>query len=222
MKLIDCPSCKKQVSNKAQFCPGCGHKFYNSFGRFLKAMLLLGFCFIVFCIFIGGIINSTNSTPPTSTASSSTPEPAAIAAKAQSKKALPGEDKAYVAASLAYLNDANTAGTKLAKVWAGATDGTSSLEDCHQASIQAVKYENLRYQVYVTNRGSIPPPFKHVNNEITEIHNETLASLGKILSYWHDGGPANLQQGVDDFGKMVILMNSTIIEGRTTMESEAR
>jgi hypothetical protein len=213
-----CPTCNKMIAKSCQFCPGCGRKFYNSFGRFLGRALAGFVALIAFCMFVGAMMNS----------SSTTPAPAPLSASASSSNAnlqgkqLPEADKVFVRAALEYLTSANASGTKLATVMAGANDGSSTLADCYSAAKRALAEENVHYSAYRAGRGTVPPAFKIVDTHIAEVHNKTLRGLGKIVASQATGDILSLQRGIDQFQAAVIEMNSTTDEGRAVMTKEAR
>jgi uncharacterized membrane protein len=65
MALINCPECKKQISDMAKVCPSCGYSFeaqvIEATGKDTKAMQLIGFFLAVagVVIFVAG--SSTKS-----------------------------------------------------------------------------------------------------------------------------------------------------------------
>lgn len=56
MALRPCPSCKKDISNQAEFCPSCGHTFVSKkadnigltfwgvVGAVIVSIIILSFC----------------------------------------------------------------------------------------------------------------------------------------------------------------------------------
>src|SRR5258706_1002899 len=208
-----CPTCKKMIAKAAQFCPDCGHKLYNSFGRFLKIVFLCIAGLVAFCIVVGSLMNNSTPAPVKAAASASASAPS---------KALPEADKAFVSASFSYLSGANTAGTQLATVWAGASDGTSTLSDCRAATNKALMEESKRYVAYRSSRGSIPPTFAHVDQNIVTIYTISVAALKGILSYWANQDLSAIQNGTDQYKEAVLMANSTVEEARKVMQSEVR
>lgn len=137
-------------------------------------------------------------------------------------KTLPVADQAYVRASIQYLGSANAAGTQLATVWAGASDGTSTLDDCHIAAGKALAEENARYSTYRAARGTVPPAFAEVDRHIAEIHKKSMAGLSSILSYWTNENLDSISRGMDQYKAAIMEMNSTIAEGTAVTKEEAR
>jgi hypothetical protein len=137
-------------------------------------------------------------------------------------KTLPVADQGYVRASIQYLSSANAAGTQLATIWAGASDGTSSLDDCHTAARTALAEENARYSTYRATRGTVPPAFAEVDRHIGEIHKKSMAGLSSILSYWTNENLDSISRGMDQYKAAILEMNSTIAEGTAVTKEEAR
>ena len=220
MAMMACPACTNTVAKTAQFCPKCGHKFYNSFAKFLKIVFLIGascFALLIVVVIAFNSANSPNGTTPTATRTTTA---ASTTASTTAPKSLPDEDKAFVSASLGYLGTANEDGTKLAKVWASASDGTSDLLDCKMAAQKAEANEGVRYRVYLNQRGHVPVAFQKVDQDIVLVHQRTINSLKEILSYWEPtGGLSSLQTGLNDFQATIVLMNQTINEGRAVTQS---
>jgi len=203
------------IANSCQFCPGCGRKFYNSFGRFLKWAFTSMFGLVALSFLFASLSNNPTSTSP--------PAPVSVpASKPGLGKTLPASDQRYVRASIEYLSSANAAGTQMATVWAGASDGTSTLEDCHIAANKGFLDENARYSAYRANRGSVPPAFAAIDRHIGEIHKKSMAGLSSILSYWTSGNLNSLSRGMDMYKAAILEMNSTIAEGTAVMKGEAR
>jgi hypothetical protein len=137
-------------------------------------------------------------------------------------KALPAADQNYIRASIGYLSSANAAGTQLATIWAGASDGTSTLDDCHTAARTALAEDNARYSTYRATRGTVPPAFAEVDRHIGEIHKKSIAGLSSILSYWTNGNLDSISRGMDQYKAAIVEMNSTIAEGTAVTKEEAR
>ena len=137
-------------------------------------------------------------------------------------KTLPVADQGYIRASIEYLSSANAAGTQLATVWAGASDGTSTLDDCHAAARKAFAEENARYSTYRTTRGTVPAAFAAVDRHIGEIHKKSMAGLSSILSYWTNENLDSISHGMDQYKTAIVEMNSTIAEGTAVTKEEAR
>jgi hypothetical protein len=137
-------------------------------------------------------------------------------------KALPAADQNYIRASIGYLSSANAAGTQLATIWAGASDGTSTLDDCHIAARKAFADENARYSTYRANRGSVPPAFIDVDRHIGEIHKKSIAGLSSILGYWTTRNLDSISRGMDQYKAAILEMNSTMAEGTAVTKDEAR
>lgn len=148
--------------------------------------------------------------------------PSRPASNAGQSKTLPAADQGYVRASLEYLSSANTAGTRLATIWAGASDGTSTLDDCRSGARKAFAEENARYSTYRAARGTVPPAFADVDRHIGEIHKNSIAALSSILSYWTSGNLDSISQGMEQYKAAILEMNSTITEGTAVMKEEAR
>ncbi len=195
-------------------CPGCGRKFYNSFGRFLGRAIAGFVAFIAFCMFVGAMMNSSSTTPA--------PAPSSAPGASLKGKQLPEADKVFVRAALEYLTSANASGTKLATVMAGANDGSSTLTDCYSAARRALSEESVHYSAYRAGRGTVPPAFKIVDTHIAEVHNKTVSGLDNIIASQASGDLGSLQRGIDQFQAAVIEMNSTTDEGRAVMTKEAR
>ncbi len=210
-----CPTCKKMIAKSCQFCPGCGRKFYNSFGRFLKWTFGSIFGFIALCFFIGSLSNSSTSTSQPATDS-------VPASKTGQGKTLPAADQGYIRASMEYLSSANAAGTQLATIWAGASDGTSTLDDCHIAARKAFADENARYSTYRATRGTVPPAFANVDRHIGEVHKKSIAGLSSVLDYWTSRNLESISRGMDQYKAAILQMNSTIAEGTAVTKEEAR
>ncbi len=158
----------------------------------------------------------------TSTNATHQDSPSRPASNAGQSKTLPAADQGYVRASLEYLSSANTAGTQLATIWAGASDGTSTLDDCHSAARKAFAEENARYSTYRAARGTVPPAFADVDRHIGEIHKNSIAGLSSILSYWTSGNLDSISQGMEQYKAAILEMNSTITEGTAVTKEEAR
>lgn len=148
--------------------------------------------------------------------------PGRPAFSAVQNKALPAADQNYIRASIGYLSSANAAGTQLATMWAGASDGTSTLDDCHTAARTALAEENARYSTYHATRGTVPPAFAEVDRHIGEIHKKSIAGLSSILSYWTNGNLDSISRGMDQYKAAIVEMNSTIAEGTAVTKEEAR
>ena len=137
-------------------------------------------------------------------------------------KTLPIADQGYIRASIEYLSSANVAGTQLATIWAGASNGTSTLDDCHTAARKAFADENARYSTYRAARGTVPPAFVNVDRQIAEIHNKSIAGLSSILAYWTTENLDSISRGMDQYKAAILEMNSTIAEGTAVTKEEAR
>lgn len=137
-------------------------------------------------------------------------------------KALPAADQNYIRASIQYLSSANAAGTQLATTWAGASDGTSTLDDCHTAARTAWAEENARYSTYRATRGTVPTAFAQVDRRIGEIHKKSMAGLSSLLSYWTNGNLDSISRGMDQYKAAIVEMNSTIAEGTAVTKEEAK
>jgi hypothetical protein len=182
-----------------------------------KILVGLAVAFVLLII----VVASVNLGTSANSAKTNTPS-ASISAPTLPQKTLPDADKAYVRASIAYLGSANTDGTKLATTWAGASDGTSSLDDCREATRKAYAEEKARYNTYLTNRGSVPPAFADVDRHITEIHKKSLAGFSTVLDYWESGNLGSIVRGQQQYKEAILEMNSTIAEGQAVMKSEGR
>ncbi|MGO9338232.1 MAG: hypothetical protein ACLPY1_12060 [Terracidiphilus sp.] len=110
----------------------------------------------------------------------------------------------------------------MATIWAGASDGTSTLDDCHSAARKAFAEENARYSTYRAARGTVPPAFADVDRHIGEIHKNSIAGLSSILSYWTSGNLDSISQGMEQYKAAILEMNSTITEGTAVTKEEAR
>ena len=85
-----CPTCKRMIAKSCQFCPGCGRKFYNSFGRFLQWTFAGTFAFFALCFFIGSLNRSSPApsapaAPPLTSAQSTALTKAKTEADAKTK-----------------------------------------------------------------------------------------------------------------------------------------
>ena len=58
-----CPTCNRMIAKNCQFCPGCGRKFYSSFGRFLSRCVIGFLGLIALGMAIGVAMNSVSSKP---------------------------------------------------------------------------------------------------------------------------------------------------------------
>jgi len=110
----------------------------------------------------------------------------------------------------------------LATIWAGASDGTSTLDDCRTAARKAFAEENERYSTYRATRGTVPSAFANVDRHIVEIHQKSIAGLSSILSYWTNGNLNSISQGMEQYKAAILEMNSTIAEGTAVTKAEAR
>ncbi|HTX75321.1 MAG TPA: hypothetical protein VMD29_03870 [Terracidiphilus sp.] len=137
-------------------------------------------------------------------------------------KAVPAADRRFIRAATDYLSSANTDGTRLAVVWAGASDGTSTLEDCRDASRRAIVEESARYSAYRAARGSVPPAFADVDRHIAEVHQVSLGGLKTVMSYWTNGNLESITRGTDQYKAAALEMNSTISELSSVVSHEAR
>src|SRR5216684_529226 len=158
----------------------------------------------------------------TSTSTTHSDSPAPSVSNTTPSKTLPAADQGYVRASIGYLNSVNAAGTQLATIWAGASDGTSTLDDCRTAARKAFADENARYSNYRATRGTVPPAFANMDRHIGEIHKKSMAGLSSILSYWTNGNLNSITQGMDQYKAAILEMNSTIAEGTAVTKAEAR
>jgi len=158
----------------------------------------------------------------TSTNTTHLDSPGRPASNTAQGKTLPVADQGYVRASIGYLSSANTAGTQLATIWAGASDGTSTLDDCRTAARKAFAEENARYSTYRATRGTVPSAFVNVDRHIGEIHKKSIAGLSSILSYWTNGNLNSITQGMEQYQAAILEMNSTIAEGTVVTKVEAR
>ena len=99
-------------------------------------------------------------------------------------KTLPVAGQVYVRAAFEYLRSANAEGTQAATIWAGASNGTSTLDDCHIATRKLFATEKARYSSYRASRGIVPPAFADVDRRIGEIHKKSISSLCAVS--WPD------------------------------------
>lgn len=167
-------------------------------------------------VFLVLIVWASTSTPTTNTTHLDSPSNTAQG------KTLPVADQGYVRATIGYLSSANAAGTQLATIWAGASNGTSSLDDCRTAARKAFAEENARYSTYRAARGTVPSEFANVDRHIGEIHKKSIAGLSSILSYWTNGNLNSISQGMEQYQTAVLEMNSTIAEGTAVTKTQAR
>jgi hypothetical protein len=175
---------------------------------------------VVASIVLALIVWASTTTSSTTTTHSDSPIPPA--SNTTSSKTLPVADQGYLRASIAYLSSANTAGTQLATIWAGASDGTSTLDDCRAAARKAFAEENERYSTYRATRGTVPSAFASEDRHIGEIHKKSIAGLSSILSYWTNGNLSSISQGMEQYKDAILEMNSTIAEGTAVTKAEAR
>ena len=158
----------------------------------------------------------------TSTNTTNRDSPSRPFSNTEQSKTLPVADQGYIRASIEYLSSANAAGTQLATIWAGASDGTSTLDDCHAAASKAFAEENARYSTYRATRGTVPAAFAEVDRHIGEIHKKSMAGLSSILSYWTNENLDSISRGMDQYKAAIVEMNSTIAEGTAVTKEEAR
>lgn len=206
-----CRSCKKQCANNAKTCPECGYRFTGTFTKL--SLLLIGGLIVLIVLFHSN--DDSSPRPPSATVQQ------ASVAKISTKN-LPIADQAYVTASLNYLRDANATGTRLATVWAGASQGTSTLEDCRSASRAALAEENALYRAYQRSRGLVPLAFRPVDQNIAVIHTKITKGLNRVLSYWVNGDLNAIQDGTDQYKDAIFMENSTIEQATEITREELK
>ena len=182
-------------------------------GKLLVGLVLAGIVFLVLIVW-ASTSTSTNTTHLDS--------PSRPVSNTPQGKTLPVADQDYVRASIGYLSSANAAGTQLATIWAGASNGTSTLDDCRTAARKAFAEENARYTTYRAARGTVPSAFANMDKHIGEIHKKSIAGLSSILSYWTNGNLNSISQGMEQYQAAIVEMNSTIAEGTAVTKAQAR
>lgn len=182
-----------------------------------KVMGVLVAALVLLVVVLASI--STNSGHPNPNAAST---PNRSISAAEQTKTLPASDQSYVRASLQYLGSANAGGTQLATIWAGASSGASTLDDCHAATSNALAQEKARFATYRATRGVVPAAFAEMDKHIVDIHKKSIGGLESILSYWANGDLTSVSRGMDQYKAAIVEMNSTIAEGTAAMKREAR
>jgi hypothetical protein len=142
--------------------------------------------------------------------------------KSQHSKTVPAADQGYIRAATKYLAAANVSGTKMAEILAAASTGTSSLDDCHAAVLQALGDEDGNYSAYRKTRGTVPQAFVAVDRHIGQSHKNSVAGLSTVLSYWKTGDLESIPSGMDRYKIAIQGMNSTISELKTATENDAQ
>jgi hypothetical protein len=184
-------------------------------GKLLVGLVVAGIVFLV-------LIIAVSTSTPTNTTPTHLNTPNRPASNTASGKTLPVLDHSYVRVSIQYLGSANADGKQLATVWAGASDGTSTLDDCRAAARKALAEEKTRYSTYRAARGTVPPAFANVDRHIGEIHIKTIAGLSSVLSYWTNGDLNSISRGMEQYQAAILETNSTIAEGTAVTKAEAR
>lgn len=217
--MAHCSACGSQLDEGAQFCRGCGRPItalaIPDPPRKGHPVLwtLIAILVVAAIVRVASVVNERPSgNAATTPLSSST---------ASSKK-LPTRDAPYLGASFKYLKNANESGTQMAQVLAAASDGTSSLEDCHSALLHALTDESQNYSQYQVTRGTVPPAFVMIDRQISENHRKTAAALKTTLSYWQTGNLASIKRGMDEYKAAVLQANSITSAISQAMEKEAQ
>jgi hypothetical protein len=130
-------------------------------------------------------------------------------------------EKTYLGAAISYLHEANTLGTKVAKVMNGANDGSSTLGDIRDAMESAKSLENVGYHGDYLDRikGVVPKAFVREQQQIDDTHRLFQAAMKEYLEYWKDSNAAHIQSGSTTFKRCVLTMNAAIASTNVKMKS---
>jgi predicted nucleic acid-binding Zn ribbon protein len=216
--VAHCSACGSQLNEGAQFCSGCGRPVTALAipdPRPKRHPILWTFAAILVAAAIVRVASVRNDSPPGNAATSASPSN-------NSAKKLPARDAAYLRASFKYLKSANDSGTQMAQILAAASDGTSSLEDCHAALLRTLADETRNYSQYETTGGTVPPAFAKIDRQISDNHRKTASALRTTLSYWQNGNLASIQRGMDAYKAAVLQANAITSAISQTMEEEAQ
>jgi hypothetical protein len=157
----------------------------------------------------------TNSQSNTSSGASTSPR----AAENSKKQPITNDERNYFGAAGSYLQTANAQGMNLARTMAGASNGSSTLDDIRIAILSAKRIENVAYLSDYKNRinGNVPTSVIDIAANVDETHHLFQSALDETLEYWNDQNTAHIISGNDALQRSVMLMNSTIAQTTETM-----
>lgn len=138
------------------------------------------------------------------------------------KQQLPAADRAFVTVAMNYLMGVDESGKRMATVWAGASQGTSSLTQCFAATSIALEDEKALYATYRKSRGVVPRPFVPVDQDIVAIHAKVSNGLNRTMSYLANGDLNAIAEGTGQYKDAVLMEVSATNDVEKIMRAEAK
>ncbi|MGC2421985.1 MAG: hypothetical protein WA405_10085 [Candidatus Acidiferrales bacterium] len=182
-------------------------------GWIVFAVIVLGL------MILSGILSKRDSNQMQSTAAA--PSSAVEESAASPTPGDAAAERNFLGAAASYLITANQEEMKAAQTMAGATDGTSTLNDIRSALSSAKFIENAGYEGdYLERIGGRPPKrFAGLAASVDETHRLFQDATGEYLEYWNDQNVEDIESGNATMLKCVNVTNSTISEANKEMST---
>ena len=170
----------------------------------LAAILIVGF--VEF-----GERSPQHSTPPVA---QSAPASTQSEEQARPNQTLTEAQRTYIVAAGSYLKTSNEQGMRVAQAMAGASNGSSTLDDIRDALSSAKRVEMAGFEGDYRDRinGVVPKEFAGSAKNITEGHRLFQAAMREFLEYWNDQNTEHITSGDRTFKRCITLMNATTTE----------
>jgi hypothetical protein len=129
--------------------------------------------------------------------------------------------KDYLGCAGGYLKSTNEVDGELAETMAGASNGSSTLDDIKSAVNRAISVGDAAwYGDY--QKSPVPPEYQNLHAKIEKFRNLRQAGLQEILRYWKDDETNHIISGTDEWKRAINLQNECIADLNKIMRSKMK